>query len=277
MLVEEVLRSTEAALAEAGCLSSRGEAELAIRRLSIAGPGVPGARLSGAEVRSIQEYVERRRSGDPPQYILGGCEFMGRWVSLDHTTYIPRPWTESMVRHGIAALGRTRRPRTVVDVGTGSGALALVIAESVRDCVVWALDVDERAVGWARTNTSRLSNVRVARSDLFGELSPDLAGQVDLVLGSLPYVPSTELGTLPRDYREHEPVVALDGGTDGLALYRRALDEARPWLRGRGRVLFELGHRQGHPLVAAARRLGYEGAQVHLDEEGDDLFLECRL
>ncbi|MHB8509257.1 MAG: N5-glutamine methyltransferase family protein [Candidatus Dormibacteria bacterium] len=275
MRVGDVLRSAAAALAEAGCISNSGEAELAIRRLTTADPMDPESVVNPSELDAVEAYVERRRTGDPPQYILGGCEFMQRWIRLDETAYVPRPWTETMVLHGVNRLKGESRRQLVVDVGTGSGAIAAVIAGSVEDVKVWALDIDPRALRWAEINNHTATNVTVLRSDLFEALPEALAGEVDLVIGSLPYVPSGELINLPRDYREHEPAVALDGGQDGLSLDRRAIRDALPWLRPGGRVLLELGHRQGRPLVAEARRLGYAGVMAHVDEEGDDLFVEC--
>ncbi|GAC1331739.1 MAG: hypothetical protein NVSMB17_10050 [Candidatus Dormibacteria bacterium] len=201
---------------------------------------------------------------------------MGRWLQLDRAAYIPRPWTEVMVRRGVASLRRARPPRVAVDIGTGSGAIASVISASVDDCVVWALDIDAGAVRWARLNTATATNVRVAVSTLFEALPQALAGQVDLVIGSLPYVPTGEIPGLPRDYRDHEPAVALDGGGDGLEVNQRALQQARPWLRAGGRVMLELGQGQGGPLLGVAGTAGYRHARVHLDEDGDELFLECR-
>ena len=275
--VGEVLRLTEAALTIAGCVSAAAEAELAIRRLTGADPSDRGALLAGDDLAAVDAYVEGRRSGEPPHHILGGGEFMGRWIVLDRATYIPRPWTAEMVVRAIAILKRVRRPRTVVDLGTGSGAIAVTIAAAVRNCHVWALDIDPASVECARINTAYTPGVRVLRSDLFTAMPGELVRRVDLVIGSLPYVPTSELAQLPRDYREREPRRALDGGPDGLAVDGRALGEARGWLRPGGRVLLELGHRQGGPLAAEATRLGYTRALVRTDEDGDDLFLECGL
>jgi len=275
--VGEVLRLTEAALTIAGCVSAAAEAELAIRRLTGADPSDRGSLLAGGDLAAVDAYVEGRRSGEPPHHILGGGEFMGRWIVLDRATYIPRPWTAEMVVRAIAILKRVRRPRTVVDLGTGSGAIAVTIAAAVRNCHVWALDIDPASVECARINTACTPGVRVLRSDLFTAMPGELVRRVDLVIGSLPYVPTSELAQLPRDYREREPRRALDGGQDGLAVDGRALGEARGWLRPGSRMLLELGHRQGGPLAAEATRLGYTRALVRTDEDGDDLFLECTL
>lgn len=275
--VAEVRRLTAAALTTMGCVSAAAEAELAIRRLSGADHRDRGSVLSQATLSAIDAYVEGRRRGEPPHYILGGAEFMGRWLVLDHGTYIPRPWTAEMVLRGIAILKRVRGPRIVVDVGTGSGAIAVTIAGAVRNCHVWAVDVDPAALQCARINAANAPGVSILQSDLFGEMPVDLARRVDLVIGSLPYVPDSELAHLPRDYREHEPRRALNGGPDGLALDTRALREARGWLRAGGSLLLELGHRQGRPLAAAATRLGYTAAIVRSDEDGDDQFLDCLL
>ena len=275
--VGEILRLTEAALANAGCVSAAAEAELAIRRLTSADPSDRSSPVAEVDLAAVDAYVEARRSGEPPHYILGGAEFMGRWIVLDRATYIPRPWTAVMVARAVAILRRVRGPRRVVDLGTGSGAIAVTIAGSVRNCHVWAVDIDNAAVECARINTASTVDVSVLSSDMFSALPCDLVGRFDLVIGSLPYVPAAELAHLPRDYREHEPRRALDGGQDGLALDRRALAEARNWLGSGGRVMLELGHRQGGPLAAAATRMGYTRAQVWTDEEGDDLFLECAL
>ena len=263
-------------MSAAGCISSLAEAELAIRRL--AGDSAdPERELTPAELAAIEAYIQRRRDGDPPHYILGGCEFMGHWIRLDETAYIPRPWTEAMVRRGVASLLNAGEPTVAIDLGTGSGAIARVIADSAPGCHVWGLDIDERSLRWARINTATASNVTVLRSDLFAAIPQELAGHVDLAIGSLPYVPSGEIATLPRDYREHEPMVALDGGPDGLAVDQRALGEAIRWLRPGGVVLLELGHRQGTALSAHASSIGFSDAKVHLDDEGDDAFIECTL
>lgn len=271
-----VIQSAAAELAAAGCVSAAGEAELAIRRLTAADPLKPDGILSDLDLEAVRAYIDRRRGGDPPHYILGGCEFMGRWIRLDEAAYIPRPWTETMVLRGVANLKRVRKPRVAVDIGTGSGAIACAVADAVSDCHVWALDVDPGALQWAQINAAAMANVTVAMSDLFDALPAQLAGRVDLVIGSLPYVPSAELAALPRDYREHEPRQALDGGPNGLEVDLRALQDAHRWLRPGGRLLFELGHGQGNPLAVEARRLGYREVRAHLDEEGDDAYLACR-
>src|SRR5438445_12395042 len=185
MRVEQMRLELAATLADVGCISAIEEAGLALRRLAGVRASEPDGVLSAPDVEAINCYVDRRRAGEPAQYILGGSEFMGRWFSLNETTYIPRPWTEQMVGRALAILKRSRRPRTVVDVGTGSGAIAAVIAESVRDCHVWALDVDEKALPWARLNTAAAPNVTVLFSDLFDALPPEWAGRVDLVIGPL--------------------------------------------------------------------------------------------
>ena len=250
-------------------MSAAEEVDLVLRRLATAGT----ADLQS--VRAVREYVERRRAGETPHHILGGAEFMGRWIALGDGVYIPRPWTDQMVLRGLAFLKRCRHPRVAVDIGTGSGAIAAVIAAAVADCEVWALEVHEAQLQWARRNTADLPAVTVLRSDLFTALPRDLERRVDLVIGSLPYVPSSELDAMPRDYREHEPQVAHDGGPDGLSVDRRALTDALRWLRPGGRAMLELGQGQGPPLAMTARTLGYSRVRVRTDEDGDDLFIEC--
>lgn len=272
-----LLRRTELALAAAGCLSAAAEAELAISRLTAADPGLGRPSITRDELLLIEAYVDARRRGKPPHYILGGAEFMGRWIPLAAATYIPRPWSEAMVRRAIDLLGPATRPLTAVDLGTGSGAFAMCIADAVPGSEVWALDIDAAAVACARVNAADQPTVHVAQGDLFAPLPAELAHRVDLVVASLPYVPAADLAQLPRDYREHEPRVAHDGGDDGLAVDARALSQAREWLRPGGHFLLELGQRQGPRLASVASELGYRATTVVTDEEGDDLFLECVL
>lgn len=210
-----------ARLAAAGCIAAAEEAAMVTE-------------AAGGDPARLEALVRRRETGEPVEWIVGWAPFCGRRVGMTAGVYVPRAQTEVLARAAVAALP-AGGGGVAVDLATGSGAVALVLAAAGVQVV--ATEVDPVAADCARTN-----GVTVFAGDLDEGLPSELEGRVDVLTANVPYVPTDALDLLPRDVRDHEPVLALDGGDDGLHLVRRVLALAPRWLRpGTGTVLVEIG------------------------------------
>ncbi len=205
--------------------------------------------LTGDRDAGYEAFVRRRLAGEPTQYITGVQEFYGREFLVSPSVMIPRPETEHLIE---AALGLASSPQRVVDVGTGSGAIAVTLQLEIR-CQALATDVSRPALWAAAENCRRLgADVSFIAGDL---LSPLAAESVDAVVSNPPYVPAGDRDGLQREVRDFEPHIALFGGPDGLDLYRRLVTESCRVLRPGGWLFVELGIRQ---LGAVRAMLGAE-------------------
>lgn len=192
------------------------------------------------------ELVRRRAEGAPLEVLLGWAEVAGVRVSLRPGVFVPRQRSSLLVAQGLGALGPDGA--VVVDLCCGSGALGLALACARPDVELHAADLDEAACRCAAENLRGVGEVH--RGDLFDALPVDLRGRVDLLIVNAPYVPSDEVEHLPREARDHEPRVALDGGADGVHVHRRVADRAAEWVARGGTVLVETSERQA---VSTAR------------------------
>ena len=157
-----------------------------------------------------------------------------------------------------------------IDLGTGSGAIACVLARGRPGASVLGTETDPVAAACARHN-----GVTVAEGDLFEGVPAGWRGTVDVIVAVLPYVPTDEIGYLPRDVRDFEPTSALDGGVDGLAIVRRAVIEAQPWLRRGGHLLLEIGGDQPEALTPILETSGFASVRVLFDGDGDPRGIEA--
>jgi release factor glutamine methyltransferase len=223
--------------------------------------------------RLLTDYADRRERGEPPAYILGGVSFMGAWVKVGPGAFVPRPWTEAVARAALELLGAAGN---VVDLCAGAGPIAMAIATASAASQVWATEIDPGALRWAHANLDSLSNVTVLEGDLFEPLPSGLRGQFDVVVGCLPYVPTAATAVMPRDFRDYEPLVAFDGGPDGLSVVSRVVDQAAAWLRPGGWIVLEIGAGQGERAVELCRGAGYNKVVVRRDEDGDDAMIVAR-
>lgn len=202
-------------------------------------PRVP---ISGEANERFTSLVQRRLAGVPVAYLRGKREFYGRDFQVDGRVLVPRPETEVLLE---AALGyaRASAASSVVDVGTGSGILAITLALEIPSARVWAVDRSTDALEVARLNVVRHGVAN--RVDLLpGDLLGPVTFRADLIVANLPYIPSADVNQLPPEVRQ-EPRVALDGGSDGLDLYRRLLSQVTGVLRGEGALFLEIGDQQG--------------------------------
>ncbi len=207
-----------------------------------------------ADAEQLERQLLRRYGGEPLQYIRGKADFFSREFLVDDRVLIPRPETELLVE---AAIERAPRGGRVVDVGTGSGCIAVSIERERPDLRVLGVDVSMAALAVADANRRRLqSSVRLAASDVLGSVR----GVFDLVVSNPPYIAGSEIATLQTEVRDHEPMLALTPGSRGTEVIERILDEARRVLQGGGQLIMEIGYGQEALLreAAAARRYHVE-------------------
>ncbi len=203
----------------------------------------------GQEMR-YASMQRRRKEGEPLQYILGYCDFMGVRIGVDSRVLIPRPETEILVE---TALERIKifpcdDPLRVLDLGTGSGNIAIALAHHLKYASVTAVDISSEALALARHNAvsqgvAHKINFVQADMTVFLEEGTSAEKQFDVILSNPPYIPTFQLGRLPRDVRQ-EPRIALDGGKDGLRFIRGLITSAHRHLREGGFLLLEIGDGQ---------------------------------
>ncbi|MEU9882071.1 putative protein N(5)-glutamine methyltransferase [Streptomyces phaeochromogenes] len=213
------------ALRSAGCVFAEDEARLI---------------LSTARTPAeLTVMVDRRVAGLPLEHVLGWAEFRGLRIAVEPGVFVPRRRTEFLVEQAVALAPEAP---VVVDLCCGSGAVGAALAAALPGAELHAADVDPAAVRCARRNVG--AGAHVYEGDLFEALPRALRGRVDILAANVPYVPSGEVGLLPPEARDHEPLVALDGGGDGLDVLRRVTREAPGWLAPGGSLLVETSERQ---------------------------------
>jgi len=233
-----------ARLRTAGCVFAEDEA-----RLLIAAADGPA---------DLAAMVDRRVAGLPLEHVLGWAEFCGLRVIVGPGVFVPRRRSEFLVRQAIAGLAATNRTvpvPVVLDLCCGCGAVGLAVATALaraefHSAELYATDLDPGATAYARRNLAAIGG-HVYEGDLYEPLPAGLRGRVDVLVVNAPYVPTSEIGLMPPEARLHEPLVALDGGPDGVGIHRRVAAQAPGWLAAGGRLLIETSDRQA-PLTSAA-------------------------
>jgi release factor glutamine methyltransferase len=235
-------------LRAAGCVFAEEEAELLVE-----------AAVTAEELESL---VVRREAGEPLEQLVGSVEFCGLRLLVAPGVFVPRQRTALLVDEVADLVGPGD---VVVDLGCGVGAIAAAVLDRVPGVEVYAADVDPAAVACARRN---LPPDRVFEGDLYAPLPVGLRGRVAVVAANAPHVPTDSIALMPREARDHEHRVALDGGPDGLAVQRRVIAAASGWLRPGGHVVVETGRSQ---LDATSEAMREAGLTVHIradDESG---------
>ncbi len=220
-------------------------------------------------VARFDHMLGRRLAGEPLQYVLGRWGFRTLDLAVDSRALIPRPETERVVEEALRELDRSgKRTARVVDLGTGSGAIALSVAAEREGVEVWATDVSTDALALARANLAGLAGrsatrVRLAEGDWFAALPPALAGTVDLVVANPPYVAAGE--PLPAEVADWEPTRALVAGPTGLEAIAVIVTESPRWLAAGGAVVVEIGDTQAAAAAGLARAAGLSAVEVRPD------------
>lgn len=213
-------------------------------------------------------WIQRRVEREPVQRILGYSYFRNLRLDLDDHTLIPRPDTESVVEAALEVIDSRAGTCRVLDIGTGSGAIAISVAQERPSCEVHATDNAEGVLQVARRNAERAgATVRFHQADLTSGLE-DLAGSIDLLISNPPYVRSTDIRELAPEVRDWDPRAALDGGWDGLDFYRRIFVEAVPLLAGEADAVLEVGDGQAEDVLELGRRAGYRPLGTRPDLTG---------
>ncbi len=251
---------------------------------------VPVARAAAR----LHEMVDRRVTGEPLQYVIGAWSFRGLDLLVDKRVLIPRPETEMVVEVALEEaerLGLKRAPRrrltvvqpqhtdVVVDLGTGSGAIAIALEAELPDVEVWATDASEDALAVARANVAGCAAARVrigGAGSWFDALPPDLRGQVRMIVSNPPYIAEHEVASLPEEVADYEPRRALVAGVRGTEALEAVLAGAHGWLAEGGSVVLELAPHQVEVMSERARVLGYTEAVVRNDLAGRARVLVAR-
>ncbi len=232
--------------------------------------------VEGEALRRAQALLARRARREPLQYLLGTQEFCGLVFEVEPGVLIPRPETELLVEAAVRCAGlRTaagRRP-VIVDFGTGSGCIAVTLAQRLPLAVLHATDCSADALRVARRNAQRhgvAGQVTFVEGEWLTPLEPyGLAGRVDVFVSNPPYIAEREWDVLQPEVRLFEPRLALAGGTDGLAFYRRLVREAAEYLDAAGWLIMEVGQGQAAAVRALIEATGrYKGVEVRTDQGG---------
>ena len=212
---------------------------------------------------SALAMARRRSQGEPLQYLLGTAQFRHLELEVGPGVFIPRPETELVADRAMELLPRGG---TLVDLGTGSGAIALAVAHERPDATVFATEADPGAYPWAVRNRDRLKlDVEVIEGDLFEGLPESLRSAIDVVVSNPPYVSTDRRDILPIDVRNHEPERALYGGGDGMLVVTRLAHDARDWLRPGGWLVLEMGAQQQQDMTTLLATLDYKDVVIGVD------------
>jgi len=254
--VLKILNWTKGYLSEKGVENPRLEAEwMLCEALSLDRVGLYlnfDKPLSDAELAIYRGMVGRRGKREPLQYILGTQEFMGLDFHVSPAVLIPRHDTEVLVAE---AVKRGAAARRILDIGTGSGCVAIALAKALTDAEISGVDISAEALEVARDNAERNgATVKFFQGSL---LEPFPGERFDMIVSNPPYIPAAELATLQQEVRGFEPPGALDGGADGLDFYRRITAKAHDHLNPEGWLLFEVGAGQAPQVLGLLKAAGF--------------------
>jgi release factor glutamine methyltransferase len=235
--------------------------------------------LEGAGALGFELALERRIAGECVAYILGTREFWGLDFAVTPDVLVPRPDTEILVEAALAALAQAERPAALLDLCTGSGAVAIALKHELPSLKVYSADISPRALAVARQNAERLlagdggDSLCFLEGDLFEPVPPL---RFDLITANPPYVPTGAIPLLPREALL-EPRMALDGGEDGLDLIRRIIGGAPAFLRRGGRLVMEADPRQMPAIARILEKKGCRDIRLRQDLSGLDRVIEGAL
>jgi release factor glutamine methyltransferase len=282
MTVSQVIQRSTEFLARHGVESARLHAELMLAHVL----QMPRLQLylnfdrvlTDTELDALRAMVKRRSAREPLQHILGLTNFCGLDLEVNRDVLVPRPETELLAERACSVLaGMAGANPVVLDFGTGSGCLAVVIATRFPVAQVHATDVSEPALTVARRNAARhgvAERIQFHRADGLATLPPEL--RFDLLVSNPPYIPTAQIASLQPEVRDHDPHVALDGGPDGLRFFRLLAAEAPAFLKPGAVAVLEFGDGQAAAVQALFQAHGWQIMAVEPDEAGTPRLLVAR-
>jgi release factor glutamine methyltransferase len=278
--IGEALRAAERVLEMAGCETPRGDAQwIAAHVLGVSRAGLfaDADRAFPDDKREAFEVLVARRAGrEPLAYVIGTTVFRGLELEVGPGVLVPRPETEVTAGRAIE-LARDKARTTVVDVGTGSGAIALSVAAEVPTARVFATEASAAARAWALRNLARTAlRVTLLPGHLLDPLHPALGGAVDVIVSNPPYVSDDEWDGLEPEVRDNEPRDAVLGGPDGLEVLLSLLESVPRWLAIGGCFVVEVAEPQAQRVAKLMRVIGYNDVAVTADLAGRDRVVEGR-
>ena len=216
-----------------------------------------------------RSFLQRRYSGEPLQYIEEEVSFYDMSFQVNESVLIPRPETEYFIEK---IIDRVYEPKKIIDVGTGSGCIGLSLAKHFTDSEVHLTDISLDALSVAGINSKKNKiNVNIYESNLLREVRDN---DFDLIVANLPYIPTADIGALPVEVVHYEPLIALDGGEDGLDYIDQLLKQARYKLSATGLLALEIDSRSGDNLIEMTK--SYKGVEVITDLAGKDRYVFAR-
>ncbi len=237
--------------------------------------------LTEVERERMEELVQRRASREPLQYILGRQEFWSIPLKVDPRVLIPRPETEHLVEEAISILKNisSQKIPSVLELGTGSGAIAIALAKEGRGMFLVATDLSEDALRVARENAKEAGvsdRICWVKGDLLQPFR--FKNRFDLILSNPPYVPDSEIDELAGEIKDHEPLLALKGGEDGLDFYRRLIPQLPFYLKRGGWILLEVGSSQAERVSELIKAVGpFQNVQGVKDLAGIERVVKAQL
>ncbi|WP_074380943.1 peptide chain release factor N(5)-glutamine methyltransferase [Bartonella doshiae] len=230
----------------------------------------PNMILSSEQIIQLEHAVQRRISGEPVYRIIGAREFYGISFALSQDTLEPRPDTETLVDLVLPLLkkqGENLGKITMLDMGTGSGAIAIALLKQISQLSAVAVDISEDAL---KTATKNAKNVKVMHrfTPLLSDWFESVTGQFDLIISNPPYIPETDIKNLTKEVRLYDPLRALIGGKDGLDFYRKLAYEAANYLKEKGYIAVEIGYSQEREVCNLFEKNGFLCLETREDLNG---------
>lgn len=221
------------------------------------------------------ERLKKRATGYPMAYILNEKQFMGLDLYIEEGVLIPRPDTEILVEYVINYIENNYKDSkiNVLDIGIGSGAISLSIGNYCPNTRVYGMDIGDTPIKVSNINKEKLSlsNVSFHQGDLFRAIKDlELEGKCEIIISNPPYISKDQIKTLQKDVVDYEPLLALDGGIDGLDFYRKITIEAKHYLVKGGMLIYEIGYDQGPALTNIMRQEGFKDIKIVKDLQGLD-------
>lgn len=238
--------------------------------------------LKNTEITTLKNILNRRLLHEPIQYICGYEEFLGLKILVGRGVLIPRPETELLVEEAVMAIKGQESEVRILDLCTGSGCIALALAKEFPDAQVYGVDVSEVAIWYANKNAeiNGINNVTFLKGNLFEPIGREfidhgLRFSADLIISNPPYIKRNEIKNLQPEIKDWEPVIALDGGMDGIDFYREIIPQARHFLTNKGIIMFELGNNQAEYVSEILISVGYINIKIIKDYKGTKRIIQA--